>query len=502
MNIPKIWGGSQENLQKFAEPTPELLDSVTNRYTDGPTGSILWAIGNFSTHVKPIRAALGDEMGLLAMLIVFALLGLPAVLVPFWADERHNGNMRAVKWYAALKMAGVKAPTAGAIKVFCKKILKLIVPPSQSGNRAFRTDTGVSVNDRRQNGITVVGCMPMGVYAEVKKWFYFVAGSVQTIVRTDAWRMAYALQYFLKDLSRNPRRAVVALKPTQGLEDAVFTALIQRVVELYGVRTASSFQEQENYYHDFKLAPIGWFGKVVNFLFQRERSIAKAVDAVLGKLPEGFWTDGMQFDAFELEFVLSDIAYPDLFDAVVDQVPTSYLCGDGERDRLTDLNPALIGGFVRLLGKVKTLLIQKAESELSGEKQGAVLAFLNAIDPKEVLTALGFETKVSKFEQLSIMYTPSGAIYETVIGSAPDKFGTKGEGGLIKGGNPTYDLRAFFSMVFAAYAEQGDEQLNAYLAEVRTVVWATYDENPNLGILDMLVLLEQRIRKPDWLLSA
>jgi len=238
---------------------------------------------------------------------------------------------------------------------------------------------------------------------------------------------------------------------------------------------------------------------VVNFLLRRERSIAKAVDAVLAGLPNGFWNDEMNFDAFELEFVLSDIAYPDLFDSVVDQTPTSYLCGDGERDRLTDLNPALVGGFVRLLEKVKTLLIQKAESELSGEEQGAVLAFLTAIDPKQVLTALGFETRVSKFEQLSIMYTPSGAIYETVIGSAPDKFGSKGEGGLIKGGNPIYDLRAFFSMVFAAYAEQGDELLNAYLAYVRTVVWAAYDENPNLGILDMFVLLGQRIQKPNWL---
>jgi hypothetical protein len=474
MNILNLLGGNRENLQELLNPSVEWFDRFFQRSLITPVGypeAIVYQVGNFECGLKPIIVTLTDEFGLLDALAVLDILGIPAILVPMWAQERHSGEMRCMHYVKAYREMGynvAKFPTSGNKKVEYANG-SFGIPNGEAGNRDHRLIDEVVVNLRGVNGYDVYRGMPLDPYTENRDAAVFdpLSFILTTVMETPIDRVVPAILIWLKDVTENPRRTVAFWKPTQNTIDKVAYVFLQQLCLRQGL-PVSTINKPTDYYSD----PQDHQGVLVK----------KIVDALFAKTPEGYWDDIRINPENPIEFLLSDLIYPEsLWDTVKQVAAAVYTC-DKNGDGVTDLLPAIMPALKWFL---QNAIEKGAISTEHGDAAGA-------------MRFLGYNPYQSQFEVLSELHHSNEDVTdETIVGSDP-----KNGNPFLKGEKPDvpHKTEGAFNLISTAVkrANPNHELFSEYSGYALDVVKGVYQE----GVVNFLAAtfeIKTRLRRPDWL---
>ncbi|MFN7902075.1 MAG: hypothetical protein ACK5O1_04480 [Holosporales bacterium] len=475
MNILAFLGGNRQAMNELLNPSVEWFDSHGfTRSSITPSGypeAIVYQVGNLDCGLKPIVVTLTDEFGLLDALAVLDILAVPAILVPMWAQERHSGEMRCMHYLKAYREMGytiAKFPTSGNKKVSYTNG-KLGIPNGEAGNRDHRLIDEVVVNKRGVNNWDTYRGMPLDPYSENRDKATFDPASfiLTTIMETPIDRVVPAILIWLKDVTKNPRRTVAFWKPTQNTIDKVAYVFLQQLCVRQGF-SISTTNKPTDYYAD----PQDHQGVLVK----------QIVDALFAKTPEGYWDEVSINPQNPIEFLLSDLIYPESLWDTVKQIPAAVYTCDKNGDGVTDLLPAIMPALKWFLTDA---IAKGAISTTHGDAAGA-------------MRFLGYNPDQSQFEVLSELHHSNEDVTdETITGSDP-----KNGNPLLKGEqfDVPHKIEGAFNLIVTSVkrANPTHTDFADYSNYARQIVSGVYKE----GVVNFLLAtsgIKTRLRRPAWL---
>ncbi len=477
MYLPLL-GGDRQTMNLLLNPSTEWFQyQGFKRCSILPQGfpdAIIFQVGNFDCGLKPIVVTLTDEFGLLDALAVLDILGVPAILVPMWAQERHSGEMRCMHYLHAYRIMGYKVakfPTSGNKKVTWSNG-NLGIPNGEAGNRDHRLIDQVVVNKRGVNGYDVYRGMPLDPYSENRDLASFDPASfiLTTVMETPIDRVVPGSLIWLKDATANPRRTVAFWKPTQNTIDKVAYVFLQQLCVRQGF-PVSTVNKPTDYYAD----PQDHQGLLVK----------QIVDSLFGKTPEGYWDDIRINPENPIEFLLSDLIYPESLLDTVKQVPAAVYTCDKNGDGVTDLLPAIMPALKWFLTDA---IAKGAISTTHGDAAGA-------------MRFLGYNPDQSQFEVLSELHHSNEDVTdETITGSDP-----KNANPLLKGEKTDvpHKIEGAFNLIVTSVqrANPTHTGFGDHSQQAKDVIGKVYSEG-TVNFLAATWEIKGRIQCPDWLSAA
>lgn len=390
---------------------------------EGYADAVIWKGGNHSTGVNPVAHSLTDAYALLGTVMALDVLGLPSLLVPMWAQYRHDKDLAPLAWFGNMPCTSIKWSTAGDAYVNDGKGGKCVVK-GKSGNAKLRTMAGVYCNVRPYGNVTVVRCMPCLPYSQDKSKFDVdpKTGVIHSEMNTPGVQMAYACRLFLKMVNDSGKLGRIAFKPTQAQEDGINAGILSWMLQ------GTKFSVGRKYAVD-------------GYVEHRE-----LVDRIIALLPPDF-KDGMENWSGQIEQHIADTNFGLLVWDLIEKKDVVVLSTDLDGDRLTDLL-ADISDPLRHFGQLVLDKVgaQAKMSDLWGE--------------------MGYTTGNGR-DMTSVMHRISGPpIHEQTLGSADAMLlrllnGDESMGGVKK----PYDPRIHFVLIRNAYidANPDNAELKAWL---------------------------------------